>query len=153
MILIFPQCHSHLNGDAAALPHAEHDRAEAALAKVLQVRDGIETTLLWGIIQLCSEYSQQMRCEIFILKMGSVICIRLTETSETSRADRVYMYHDSAASMIEIDRKGALSAFCRKFGLKKLQKGFRLFLQKPETTERYNFCRKWLFLQKETISV
>ena len=97
MILIFPQCHSHLNGDAAALPHAEHDRAEAALAKVLQVRDGIETTLLWGIIQLCSEYSQQMRCEIFILKMGSVICIRLTETSETSRADR--LYHDSAASM------------------------------------------------------
>ena len=54
---------------------------------------------------------------------------------------------------VEIDRKGALSAFCRKFGLKKLQKGFRLFLQKPETTERYNFCRKWWFLQKEAIPV
>ena len=35
-----------LDGDAAALPHAEHDRAEAALAQVLQVRDGVEAALL-----------------------------------------------------------------------------------------------------------
>ena len=54
---------------------------------------------------------------------------------------------------VEIDREGALLAFCRKFGLKKLQKGFRLFLQKPEITERYDFCRKWQFLQKEAISI
>ena len=43
-----PKAGLYLDGDAAALPLAEHDRAEAALAQVLQVRDGVEAALLSG---------------------------------------------------------------------------------------------------------
>ena len=53
---------------------------------------------------------------------------------------------DVSPIILEIDRKGALSAFCRKLGLKKLQKGFRQFRQK----HRKN--RKGQFLQKGAIS-